>query len=221
MDTGPTHAKCLVVFMPGRGDADADFDKEKFVSLVRARDLSVDMVAANATIGYYANGIVSDRVEQDVVAPLDPAKYEKVWMIGISMGGVGTLMYSYEHPTRLKGVLLMAPFLGDDDVANDVKAAGGLDKWTAPAPATLTEDNYQRQVWGYLQRTVGKKEPGPDVYLAYGNKDNRVGHNAAILAASMPADRLFTTDGGHDWGPWRNLLDQFLDRSSLASDCKR
>lgn len=46
-------AKCLVVFLPGVGDSAADFTRYGFVEALRQRGLSVDVVAANATRGYW------------------------------------------------------------------------------------------------------------------------------------------------------------------------
>ena len=42
-----------------------------------------------------------------------------------------------------------------------------------------------------------------------------------LLAAALPADRVLTTRGGHDWGPWRDLLAQFLTRSVFRDRCAR
>src|SRR5262249_1101832 len=49
-------ARCLVVFLPGLGDEAEDFAKQGLVVEVQKRKLSIDVVAANATFGYYVKG---------------------------------------------------------------------------------------------------------------------------------------------------------------------
>src|SRR5689334_25429512 len=63
------HARCLMVFLPGRGDSPEYFEQRGFVAEVRARKLAIDMVAADASLGYYAKGILSERLYTDVVQP--------------------------------------------------------------------------------------------------------------------------------------------------------
>src|SRR5262245_22491390 len=78
-------AKCLIVFLPGMGDDAEDFEKNGFVEEVRRHGLSVDVVAANATIGYYSRGIFAERLEADVIAPRRARGYKQTWLIGPSM----------------------------------------------------------------------------------------------------------------------------------------
>src|SRR5690349_13924100 len=63
------HARCLMVFLPGRGDSPEYFAERGFVAEVRAHELAIDMVAADASLGYYAKGILSERLYTDVVQP--------------------------------------------------------------------------------------------------------------------------------------------------------
>src|SRR5215467_129659 len=70
-------AKCLIVFLPGMGDDAEDFQKNGFVEEVRRHGLSVDIVAANATIGYYSRGIFAERLSTDVIAPRRSRGYQQ------------------------------------------------------------------------------------------------------------------------------------------------
>src|ERR1700755_1180828 len=74
------HARCLVVFLPGLGDDAEDFDHHGFVADVTRRGLSVDIVAAQATLGYYARGTFPDRLNTDIVGPARTRGYEQVWL---------------------------------------------------------------------------------------------------------------------------------------------
>jgi len=129
---GAAPARCLMVFLPGQGDTAERFEQRGFVSEVRAQDLSIDMVAADASLGYYAKGILSERLFADVVQPRSTRGYEQVWLVGISMDGLGTVLYSRQRPAgEIYGVLALSPYLGETDrrarrllVSSDRKSAG-------------------------------------------------------------------------------------------------
>jgi pimeloyl-ACP methyl ester carboxylesterase len=214
------HAKCAIVFLPGFGDSADDFADKGFVTEVRKRGLSVDIVAAQATFGYYIRGAVMERLAADVVEPLRARGHEHVWLIGMSMGGMGTLMYSRTHADEIEGVLALAPYLGDDSIAAEVKAQGGLAAWKGPSRVdVLTDDNYQREIWRWLQALLAHREKGPDLYLGFGN-DDKLRREDSVLAAAMPADHQFHLPGTHDWPTWRLILAEFLDHSAFTTACR-
>lgn len=213
-------ARCLVVFLPGMGDDAEDFAKNGFVDEVRSHGLSVDVVAANATIGYYSRGIFADRLSTDVIAPRRARGYQQTWLIGPSMGGFGTLFYARQRLPEITGVLALAPFLGDRKLIDQVYAAGGLDKWQGPPRVDkLTPNNYQPEMLRWLQAVSRGQEPAPIINIGFGSTD-KLGRADELLAAVLPAERVYRTEGGHNWGPWRDLLRQFLDRGDLATHCR-
>ncbi|MDP3153332.1 MAG: alpha/beta hydrolase-fold protein [Archangium sp.] len=213
-------AKCLVVFLPGAGDKASDFVKYGFIEALRQKSLSVDVVAADATLGYYMRGLFPERVHADVVAPARAKGYQQTWVMGMSMGGMGTLLYSREHAADVNGVLLLAPFLGDRSLSEEIRAAGGLAAWQAPAKGPITSDTYQREVWRWLQGVTANKEPGPNLYLGWGTED-RLGESASLLAAALPEGHVFKVPGGHKWTSWKAVLDQFLADSDFTRSCAR
>jgi enterochelin esterase-like enzyme len=218
-DAAPAaRARCLVVFFPGAGDAAEDFEKEGFVDVFRRRGLSVDLVAANATLGYYFKGLMPEQAHVDVVAPAQAAGYERTWLVGMSMGGFGALFYAEAHPATVDGVLALAPFLGDKALAKDIRDAGGLSKWPAPPKGPVTEATYQRQTWRWLQARTSGGEPGPELNVGWGDDDG-LGAADVLLANELPPGHVFHTPGGHDWGPWKALLTAFLRDGTLTKQC--
>jgi len=212
-------AKCLVVFLPGMGDEAEDFSKHGLVQEVQRRALSIDVVAANATLGYYSRGIFPERLATDVLAPRTTRGYQEIWLIGNSMGGFGSLFYSRQHTPDVTGVLALSPYLGDDDLIDEIYAAGGLSKWKAPARVDkMTDDNYQRELWRWLQAVTNGKEPSPKLYLGFGDQD-KLRHADELLAAAVPKDHLYRDPGAHEWDSWHRLLTKFLDQGPLASNC--
>jgi pimeloyl-ACP methyl ester carboxylesterase len=213
-------ARCLVVFLPGMGDSAEDFDHNGFVAEVKKRQLSVDMVAANATLGYYARGTFPERLANDVVGPARARGYEQLWLIGMSMGGMGTVFYSRAHTADVTGVLALAPYLGKDELIDEIHAQGGLSTWRAPPRVeVMNEDNYQGEIWRWLQAVIRGQEPGPNIYLGYGRSD-KLKRADELLAAALPQDHIYMIDGAHDWSTWKVLLGQFLETSDLARSCR-
>lgn len=213
-------AKCLVVFLPGRGDDAQDFEGHGFVADVRRRGAPIDVIAAQATLGYYARGTFADRLADDVIGPARRRGYEQIWLIGVSMGGLGTISYSRKFAEQITGVVALAPYLGEDDVIDEIYAQGGLARWKAP-PKTeaVGEDNFQQQIWRWLQAATRGEEPAPKLYLGYGRSD-RLARGDALLGAALPAEQKYVIDGGHDWKTWRTLLGMFLEQSPFVRSCQ-
>jgi pimeloyl-ACP methyl ester carboxylesterase len=213
-------AKCLVVFLPGAGDSAADFTKYKFVEAMRQKGLSVDLVSANATLGYYTKGLLVERLATDVIGPARAKGYQQTWLIGMSMGGMGTLLYSHDHPDEVTGVLALAPFLGDRALHDEIREAGGLAKWKGPEKAPLASSTYQREVWRWLQAVTAKTEKGPNLYLGWGTEDD-LGKAASLVSAALPEKHTFTVPGAHKWSSWKTVLDAFLADSDFTRACER
>ncbi len=213
-------AKCLVVFLPGMGDEAKDFDREGFVAEVKKSDLSVDMVAANATFGYYVRGIFPERLATDVIGPARDRGYEQLWLIGVSMGGMGTVYYARSHAADVTGVLALAPYLGKREVIDEIHDQGGLASWQGPPKVdVMNEDNYQREIWRWLQAVTRGQEPGPKLYLGYGRAD-KLARQDGLLAAALPEGHTYLVDGAHNWTTWKELLGQFLQSSDFARGCR-
>src|SRR5262249_7586456 len=120
----------------------------------------------------------------------------------------------------ITGVLALSPYLGDDKLIDEVYAGGGLAKWKAPAPvATITEDNYQRELMRWLQAATQGKEAAPILNVGFGDKD-KLAHADELLAKALPAEHVYRDPGGsHEWDSWLRLLKQFLDKGPLSQSC--
>lgn len=209
-------SKCLVVFLPGFGDDAEVFDEHGFNDALRARSLVVDTASAQATFGYYMRRTVLDRLRNDVLLPAKGAGYQQIWLVGISMGGMGVLLaMSKESSVNIAGGLLLAPYLGDDSLLREIDRAGGLARWS---PLASVNDDYQRDVWRFLKKATDQSASSPSIYLGAGDRDKlSFGHR--ILAAALPRNHVFATPGRHDWGPWGTLWAQFLDQSDFRTRC--
>ncbi len=210
-------ARCLVLMLPGFGDSAEAFAKHGFIDALRVRNLPVDTLAANATFGYYARRTIVARIESDILGPARTAGYEQIWLVGLSMGGIGSLLVARKHTSELAGILLVAPFLGDDDVIEEIRAAGGVLRWRPPAHID-PEDDYQRDIWRWIKGGLEKPGTTPSIYLASGDQDKGFPAHR-LLGAALPPERRFRTRGAHDWGPWSILWADFLDHSDFRARC--
>jgi pimeloyl-ACP methyl ester carboxylesterase len=218
---GP-RAACLIVFLPGQGDSAEGFERYGFVEDVLRRRYSIDMVAVDATLGYYTRGVFSERLAQDVLLRRKQRGYSEVWLVGNSMGGFGSLLYSRQRPVaEVTGVLALAPYLGSDsDLFAAIKRAGGLARWHAPPKvAKLNESNYEVELWRWLQALAAGTEKGPELYLGFG-KDDKLFDTDSLLAPALPGEHVYLRAGAHNWETWRTLFNRFLDEGPLRERCK-
>jgi len=196
----------LLVFMRGMGGSHYSFEEEGFVADIRARGLLFDMAAPNAHFGYYGDRNLIVRLKEDVIDPARAKGCRKVWLVGVSMGGLGALLYLMERPQDIAGVFLIAPFLGTPAIFEEIKAAGGVRQWD---PGSYkAEDDWERMLWHWLKTTIAD-HPEKLVYLGYG-ADDPYQNGQQLLAALLPPDRVYAIDGGHDYRTFKALWKNFL-----------
>jgi len=201
---GSGQPRTLVVLLPGRYDSPEDFGRSGFPEMAARAGAQADMVAVDAHLGYYLKGMIVERLHEDVIAPARP-RYGRIWLVGVSVGGTGALAYAEQHPENVDGLVLLAPFLGERKVVDEVAAAGGLRGWRPPQP--LAPDDYQHRLWAWLKRYAGGSEGQIPLYLGYGTRDSFARANG-MLGEVLPAERVFTVAGGHDWRAWRALWEK-------------
>jgi len=207
---GQPDERRLMVFLRGMGGGSESFEEQGFVDEVRARGLAFDMAAPDAHIGYYMDRSMIQRLKKDVIDPAKAGGCRKIWLIGVSMGGLGAILYLKEHPQDVAGVYLMAPFLGTQLILDEIDAAGGLNRWK---PGALQgEDDWQRMLWTWLKTEVAG-HPEKIVYLGYGTEDF-YGKGARLLAPALPPDRVYAIAGGHDYPTFKTLWKMFLSGSA-------
>jgi pimeloyl-ACP methyl ester carboxylesterase len=210
--TCATSTDTLLVLLPGRGMLTSEFVGEGFIEAVRSRRLAVDVLRADAHIAYYENERIAPRLREDVIAPAQARGYRHIWLVGISLGGLGALVYANDHPSDIEGVVALAPYLGEPATISAIASAGGLRQWTPPA----ANGDLSLRLWSSLKPYAMQANPPgrPPLYLGYGVED-RLAPGHRVLAADLPAERVATTPGGHDWPEWRRLWNSLLPRLPL------
>ncbi|HEV7504531.1 MAG TPA: alpha/beta hydrolase [Thermoanaerobaculia bacterium] len=203
--------RTLVVLLPGRWDRPQDFGKYSFPEIAARAGVHVDMVAVDAHLNYYLQNMIVDRLREDVIGPARQ-HYDRIWLVGISIGGTGAVLYASQHPEDLDGVVLFAPYLGEDPMIDEV-AAGSLASWHAPK--TLAPDDFQHRIWVWLQGYAKGPAKFP-LYLGWGETDSFARGNG-LVAKELPKDRVFTATGGHEWKAWKALWEQFVRTGALVT----
>lgn len=209
-----THANNLsekpyFVFLPGRSSDAKEFQEEGFIDDARKSFPGADMVAVEAHLGYYIRRNLITRLQEDIFSTAKKQGYKPIWLVGISMGGLGAVLYAEAHPEQIDGLYILAPFLGDKEVIEEIKQAGGLAKWSPPE--NLDPKDYQRFIWSWLKKYTKSPPPDglPDLFLGWGTED-RHADACKLLADALPEGHVFTTKGDHDWPTWRTLWKDFL-----------
>jgi pimeloyl-ACP methyl ester carboxylesterase len=205
---GKRQNSCLFIFLPGRWNRAASFEEEGFVAAVRHAGLHVDMMAAEAHMGYYLGHTFPERLHEDVIVPAKNRGYEQVWLIGVSLGGLGALWYDGKYPGELAGMVLLAPYLGEPGTYMEVFRSGGLVKWDPPP---LAEDDYQRKIWLSLKTLETFEKSFARIYLGYGLQD-KFAVPDGMFAEVLPKEQVFTIEGGHDWPTWKSLWEEILKK---------
>ena len=202
-----SNPKNLIVFLRGMTGTHRSFAEQGFIDAVRQRNLPVDMCAPNTHFAYYHARNLEERLKSDIIDPAVANGYTSIWLVGVSLGGLGALFYVKNYPEDVDGVYVIAPFLGYYRIFNEIENAGGLSAWD---PGDCSASDWQRELWGWLKHYGQGNTKHPPIYLGYGNTDVYV-RAQRLLASTLPTDRVFTDDGSHQFSTFLMLWYRFLD----------
>jgi hypothetical protein len=207
-DTAPGGGadRVTLLMLPAAGGRAEDFVERGFVGCLRRRGLPVDVLAVDARFDDYLEGAIAGRIESEVVQPARAGNAQKIWLMGISLGGLGALAHARAHG-GVEGVVLLAPFLGSRGLVAEVTRAGGLAQWQ---PGTRAPDDPERLMLEWLGRYRAGDPAAPRIYLAYGAQD-RYAPASAMLEPQLPREHVVSLPGGHDWATWLALWERLLD----------
>lgn len=208
---GSPESRCLVVFLPGRGDSPEHFVRHGFPEKLRRAGSRCATLGVDSHLGYFYDKTIIQRLREDVIAPARAQGYQEIWLVGISLGGFGSLLYTKDHPDEIAGVVVLAPFLGERKLTDEIAAAGGAVSWTPREDLPREKDFLAFWAWlkGYRSSTADVDAEHPPLFLAHGTSD-RFARPNGLLADLLPADHVFRVPGGHTWAAWGRAWDAFL-----------
>jgi pimeloyl-ACP methyl ester carboxylesterase len=195
-------APTQMVWLPGAYHSAQDFLDAGFAEAVLKRQLPLDLRFVDLEMQHLDDREPLGRLRDEIVLPARRSGVS-VWLAGISLGGLGALDYASSYPDELDGLCLLAPYLGNRMLLNEIAAAAGLAAWD---PGELAQADAERRIWRYLKLRVDSRP----LYLGYGHDDRFSGAHA-LLAKRLPADAVDVIGGGHEWRTWIKLWENFLD----------
>ncbi len=204
-------ASTLVVFLPGFGDHPEKYLEHGVLDRLHATDADVDTIALDGHFGYYANGELWHRVHEDVVMPAR-ARGQRVWIFGISMGGIGALMTASEYRSQIDGLVLMSPYTGRRRTMKQIASAGGPREWQPPEKP----GSWDAELWRWLRDYDPSAGDYPEIFLGYGLNESGAKKHFPLLASLLPEDHVYTAEGSHAWNTWDQLWDDMLPQVASA-----
>jgi pimeloyl-ACP methyl ester carboxylesterase len=209
-----SRSRVLLVMLPGVGFAPDDFVARGFVAAVHECGLAVDVAVAQPGLDAYLDNTLATDLHRDIAARYRSDGDARVWLLGVSLGGMGALLYAQAYAPTVEGVILIAPFLGTAGLVSEVARAGGLASWQ---PGDMTANDSERLLLGWLKLHTAAPQVRPRLYLGYARGDRFVqGH--ALLADRLPSSQVVVEEGGHDWDAWTRLWQKIVDKEPFSTD---
>jgi pimeloyl-ACP methyl ester carboxylesterase len=200
--------KNLIILLRGLGGRPEDFFEHGLIQEIRRRQLPFDILVPDAHFGYYRSRSLEERLKKDLIQPAREKGYQRIWLAGFSMGGLGSLFYLRSHRQDIDGVMLISPFMGWDRILDRIDASGGVRKWSADEKS----DDWQQLIWAWVKTYAEDPDAYPPIFLGYGQNDAMTGRGPALLRTCLPADRVFSVQGGHDYKTFKTIWNLHLDR---------
>ena len=191
-----------MILLPGAYDRPEDFIDQGFAADSHAAGL--DLLLAEMDLTGVSDGSLVRRLHRDVVLPARSLGHRRLWLGGISLGGLTALIHADDYPGAADGYCLFAPYPGNRMITGEIAAAGGLAAW---APGDLAEGDGERRGWRAFQRLAATRPQA--LWLGYGEAD-RFAPGHRMMAEVLPPERVARVAGGHDWAAWRALWRCFL-----------
>jgi alpha-beta hydrolase superfamily lysophospholipase len=185
----------LLVMLHGAYFGVDDFAEHGFVAGLHCHAPGVEPVAGGLAEAEYLEPDLAARLHARVVAPALAAGPRRLWLLGISLGGMGALRYAQAGLAEIDGIILLAPFLATRGTIAEVTAAGGLEAWR---PGPPPEGDIERQLVAWIASADFRARVAPRLHLGYGAQD-RFAPASRLLASSLPPARVTVTEGQHDW----------------------
>jgi pimeloyl-ACP methyl ester carboxylesterase len=194
----------MVVFLPGRWSLAEEFEREGILEIARKKWPDARLVAPDLHIGYYKNQTMTRRLHEDVIQPARQSGVKTIRLVGVSMGGMGALVYDLEHPGEIAEIHLLSPYLGEEEALAEISAADGLAKWN---PGTPRAEDFSRRLWVDLRTKWLEKGDHPTVHLGCGTEDRLASSNRMFAKEFLNESDQTWIAGGHDWPTWRSLFE--------------
>ena len=212
----------LIIFLPGLLDSASTFEEKEFFSLARKAGVKADMVAMSIHIGHLMENKMIERVELDVYMDAIKQGYKNIWLVGVSIGGLNSLLFYRKHMKGLCGVVALAPYVAGGVLLEELQR-DGVDNWEPKEvyDMMLLEKKLQF-LWAWLQQQKSDNNL-KSVYLGYGKQDRFI-EAIKLLESILDKNNIIAIDGGHDWETGQKVWKQQLasrQQTGLLLPCNK
>jgi pimeloyl-ACP methyl ester carboxylesterase len=209
-------ARRPLVMLPGRGDSLASLTATGVAARIQQAWPDTDVLLTGLTMPYYRQDQAIRRLHGEIIEPARRSgRYQQIWLAGISLGGLGALLYDQAHPDVVDGMLLFSPYLGDDAIHDEIRAAGGLASWNPGPVQPINADTFQRELWRSLQGWSERPRRTATIWLAYGDSE-RFRAPIELMSSQLPPGHVLMLPGHHNWTLWNAAISAVLQRVSAT-----
>ena len=207
-----TKHKKLMIILPGRGDSDKSLVKAGFVSVLHEHYPEFDATVVNAHLGYYRKRIIEQRLLEDVINPAIEKGYQEIWMMGISLGGAGSIKMFEKHHDKIAGIILISPYLGSKGFHKVLNAQLASDS-TSSIDSYAKKENDFYTLWRWIMNNESLMRSNR-IWLAYGEQDYLDGHES--LKTFLDPENTLVLPGKHKIGVFKDLWSEILKRKPFG-----
>ncbi len=193
----------LVLLLPGLGEYPEQFVKQGIVDQLTSCRADANILGVNSHFGYYREASLLQRLQQDIIDPAKDEGIRQFWLLGVSLGGLGSLMTYRDNFETVQGAILMAPYIGDEDA---------LSAFIANPEKPQVANARQVELWRWLNSESGK---AANITLTYGDGD-RLNAQHEWLAGLLDKSNVVKTAGKHNWSTWKLLWPEALLQSGIC-----
>ena len=205
--SGMTGKRSLVVLLPTMGGKGSHYETEGFLDEVWERGFEASIEVVDVKPSLYLGSRIVELLKTEVIEPAKAEGFKEIYLVGISLGGHGVLLYATKCPEDVDGVIVLAPFISGDTASGAIDEAGGLADWEdCPFLAWTHACNLWQSLKVYVSNPRNRKK----IVLGFGTEDIFV-EQCRILAEVLPPEQVFTAPGGHDWPTWKKLFIKVAD----------
>jgi hypothetical protein len=200
----------LLVMVPGMGMREVDFHAQGLIAAVERCQAPVTTVTVDPGPDAYLDGSVELCLFNGIAQAQRATGANRIWLAGISLGCQAILRCVRAHPNVVEGLLLLTPYLASTGLIAAIVRSGGLQRWAAE---NRRRDEPDTALLTWLATTPTSELPRMLIGHALGD---RFAATAMMLADLLPASRVISVAGEHDWRSWGQLWRLMLNQDPFG-----
>ena len=211
----------LIILLPGVYDTAETFKEEQFFTIVRKAGIKADMVSANIHLWHLVQEMMIERIEKDIFRQVKNKGYKNIWFVGVSLGGLNSLLFYQKYTRDVCGVVVVSPYIAGKGLTKELKQAGGIKNWQPKGIENKkTIEKRLLLLWVWLQQQDVKNNLN-QVFLGYGKQDRHI-ESIKLFENILNKKNVIKVEGKHDWGTgqkiWKKQLASRL-KTGLLQPC--